>query len=39
MREKNLLNEGESAKQSRLAIWLMLNSDVRRRNEASMSSI
>ena len=38
-RKKNLLNEGVSAKWRRSAIWVMLNSEVRSRNEASMRSI
>ena len=38
-REKNLLNEGVSAKWRRSAIWVMLIDVVRSRKEASIRSI
>ncbi len=38
-REKNLLNEGMSAKWRWSAIWVMLIGDVRSRKEASIRSI
>ena len=38
-REKNLLNEGVSAKCRWSAIWVMLIGDMRSRKEASINSI